>query len=335
MVVCCQLLLKIDYLYYNYEKYLLSPLKPRCLALIEKYLHIISDPVYSVHQSLRWFLWLNWHESTFYPGAAPNDSKCWPIVTSSIQLLAASNCDVTMTDYSRVVSMDALSACNDVESWYVRAKFFRICGAVKWLASDVMINWPRAMCTARNHGNNGFDHNVAVGYHKTWLNWSRATHDAGGFYIVVFLPQRCWSQFVKYMSVPSFQVSFCYGAVNCLASDVMIYWRRATRTRRLHENYLGLMVPCLSWTTMYARVWYWTNYEKSGNLIGSESGLSFVYLQSLLIHFINVCANIYVIWNRKLITSQWATEKTSSFNFFKLFFLFHDPRVSTRGIASI
>ena len=66
------------------------------------------------------------------------------------------------------------------------------------------------------------------------------------------------------------------------------------------------------------------------NLIGSESGLSFVYLQSLLIHFINVCAKIYVIWNRKLITSQWATEKTSSFNFFKLFFFISWPP----GIAS-
>ena len=62
---------------------------------------------------------------------------------------------------------------------HVRAKFFRISGAVKWLASDVMINWPRATCTARNHGNNGFDHNVAAGYHETSrLNWSRATHDA-------------------------------------------------------------------------------------------------------------------------------------------------------------
>ena len=41
------------------------------------------------------------------PITAPKDSKCWPIVTSSIQELAASNCDVTMTDCSRVVSMDA------------------------------------------------------------------------------------------------------------------------------------------------------------------------------------------------------------------------------------
>ena len=54
-----------------------------------------------------WFLWLNWGKSTFYPVTAPNDSKYWPIVTSSIQEPAATNCDVTMTDCSRVVPMDA------------------------------------------------------------------------------------------------------------------------------------------------------------------------------------------------------------------------------------
>ena len=94
-------------LYYDYEKYLLSPLKPKILALIEQYLPNISDPVYSVHQSFMWFLWLNWRKSTFYPLTAPNDSKCWPIVTSSIQEPAASNCDITMTNSSRVVAMDA------------------------------------------------------------------------------------------------------------------------------------------------------------------------------------------------------------------------------------
>ena len=41
--------------------------------------------------------------------------------------------------------------------------FFRIFGAVKCLASDVMINWPRATRKARN---NGFDHNVATGTMK-------------------------------------------------------------------------------------------------------------------------------------------------------------------------
>ena len=53
-------------------------------GLIEQYLPNISDPVYSVHQSFMWFLWLNWRKSTFYPITAPKDSKSWPIVTSSI-----------------------------------------------------------------------------------------------------------------------------------------------------------------------------------------------------------------------------------------------------------
>ena len=100
------------YLYHNYEKYPLSPLKPRFLVLIEQYLPNISDPVYLVHQSFMRFLWLNWGKSTFCPVTAPNDSKCWPIVTSSIQEPAASNCDITMTDCSRVVAMDAF-----LEQW--------------------------------------------------------------------------------------------------------------------------------------------------------------------------------------------------------------------------
>ena len=97
-------------LYYNYEIYPLSPLKLRSLALIEQYLPNISDPVYSVQQSFMWFLWLNWRKSTFYPVTAPNDSKCWPIVTSSIQEPVTSNCDVAMTDCSRVVAMGAFLA---------------------------------------------------------------------------------------------------------------------------------------------------------------------------------------------------------------------------------
>ena len=50
------------------------------------------------------------HNSTFYPFTAPNGSKCWPIVTSSIEEPVASNCDVTMTDSSRLVAMDAFLA---------------------------------------------------------------------------------------------------------------------------------------------------------------------------------------------------------------------------------
>ena len=88
------------------------------LALIEQYLPNISDPVYSVHQSFMWFLWLNWRKSTFYPVTAPTDSKCWPIVTSSIQEPVASNCDVTMTDCSRVVAMDAFLARWCCGQWF-------------------------------------------------------------------------------------------------------------------------------------------------------------------------------------------------------------------------
>ena len=96
--------------YYDCEKYPLSPLKLRFLALIEQYLPNISDPMLnSVHRSFVWFLWLNWCKSTFYPITVPNYSKCWPIMTS-IQELPASNCDITMTDCSRMVSVDAFLA---------------------------------------------------------------------------------------------------------------------------------------------------------------------------------------------------------------------------------
>ena len=87
-------------LYYDYDKYPLSPLKPRFLVLIEQYLPNISDPVYSEHQIIYVIP---------VTVTAPNDSKCWPIVTSSIQEPVASNCDVTMIDYSRVVALDAFS----------------------------------------------------------------------------------------------------------------------------------------------------------------------------------------------------------------------------------
>ena len=98
------------YRYYNYEKYPLSPLKPRSLVPIEQYLPNISEPVYSVPQLFMWFLWLNWRKSTFYPVTAPNDSKRWPIVTSSIKEPVASNCDIAMTDCSLVVATDAFFA---------------------------------------------------------------------------------------------------------------------------------------------------------------------------------------------------------------------------------
>ena len=138
IIILLLLLLLLLLFNYNCEKYPLSPLKPRPLAFIEQYLPNIFDPVHSVHQSFMWFLWLNWRKSTFYPVTAPNDSKYWPIVTSSIQEPAASHCDVTMTDCFRVVSMDAFLA------QFVKTRLCqvmeRICGSVKCLPSD----WQRA-----------------------------------------------------------------------------------------------------------------------------------------------------------------------------------------------
>ena len=131
---------------YNWEKYPLSPVKPRFLALIEQYLPNISDLVYSVHKSFMWLVCLNWRKSAFYPITAPNDSKCWPTVTSAIQELAPSNCDVTMTDCSHVVSMDAFLAqwcwgqCFDefvkdtsVPSFSESMKTWNICQMTSWL----------------------------------------------------------------------------------------------------------------------------------------------------------------------------------------------------------
>ena len=79
-----------------------------------------------------------------------------------------------MTDCARMVAMDAFLAqwcwgqlCNDFVKDTSGAKFFKImekiCEAVKCSASDVMINWQRAMRTPRN---NGFDQNVARGIMK-------------------------------------------------------------------------------------------------------------------------------------------------------------------------
>ena len=119
------------YLYYNYEKYPPSPLKPRFLVLIKQYLPNISDPVYSVHQSFMWFLWLNWRKSTFYPVTAPNDSKSWAIVTSSIQEPAASNCDATMTDSSRMVAMDAFYLRPVLAFGYCRCLRVSVCLCVR------------------------------------------------------------------------------------------------------------------------------------------------------------------------------------------------------------
>ena len=207
-----------------------------------------------------WFLWLNWRKSTFYPVTAPNDSKCWPIVTSSIQKPVASNCDVTMTDCSHVVAMDAFLA-----QWcwgqFVKDTFFNIimimkniCEAVKCLASDIMINWQRTMRTARN---NGFDQIVAAGYHEnlnvmiklvkgnTRREYNGFGHIARVVSIVVFLAHWCWSQFVNTRLCQVIPVSLRY-------RNVTVDWPRAWQPCRTHGT-MHLM-NC-------ARVWYmyWTN----------------------------------------------------------------------------
>ena len=56
----------------------------------------------------------------FIPSVLPNDSKFWPIVTSLIQGLDVSNCDVTMTDCSRVVSMDIFLAQWCWGQWFIQ-----------------------------------------------------------------------------------------------------------------------------------------------------------------------------------------------------------------------
>ena len=56
---CC------GYHYCNCEKNV-SPLKLRCLVLIEQYLLNISGPVYSVHRLFMWLMCLKWHKSIFH-----------------------------------------------------------------------------------------------------------------------------------------------------------------------------------------------------------------------------------------------------------------------------
>ena len=161
--------------------------------------------------------------------------------------------------------------------------------------------------------------------------------------MVVFLSQLCWSQFVNTRLCQAFQVSLCYRK-NLWSRELFGKWRHNRLAKGNPHRVNNAFGDKAAWelsrthATMplmnCARVWYRTDQE-SGNLIGREPGLSFVYLQSLLISLINVCANIYVIWNKKLITAQLLTENASYFNLFVyLFFYSLTPRVSTRGIAS-
>ena len=85
-------------LYYNYEKYPLSPLKPRGLALLSWHVPYNWGSGNSVHQS---FLSLYWRKSTILPlPGADIFSKLTAIVTSYTHGSAASYCDVTMAHCS-------------------------------------------------------------------------------------------------------------------------------------------------------------------------------------------------------------------------------------------
>ena len=94
-------------IYYNCEKYPPSPVKPRCLVLIEQYLPNILAPCIWCSDRLCDSCALSDINQHFIPSLLPVISKCWPIVTSSTHEPTAGNCDVTMTDCSRGVSMDA------------------------------------------------------------------------------------------------------------------------------------------------------------------------------------------------------------------------------------
>ena len=115
-----------------------------------------------------------------------------------------------------------------------------------------------------------------------------------------------------------------------------LYWLAKGNAHRVNNGFSDKAAWELSHTNATmplmncARVWYRTDQE-SGNLIGREPGLSFVYLQSLLISLIKICVTIYVIWNRKLITAQLSTENTSCFNFFVYFFFNSVPPVFQHG----
>ena len=175
---------------------------------------------------------------------------------------------------------------------------------------------------------------------NAWCEYNGFDHIARVVSIVVFLSQLCWSQFVNTRLCQVFKVSLYYRK-NLWSRELFGKWRHnwlaKGNAHRVNNGFSDKAAWELSHTnaTMSlmncARVWYRTDQE-SGNLIGREPGLSFVYLQNLLISLIKICVNIYVIWNRKLITAQLSTENTSCFNFFVYFFF---NRVSTRGIASI
>ena len=196
----------------------------------------------------------------------------------------------------------------------------RICGAVNCLASTGQGS------RTRGANINGFDHIARV------------------VSMVVFLSQLCWSQFVNTRLCQAFQASLCYRK-NLWSRELFGKWRHNRLAKGNAHRVNNAFGDKAAWelsrthATMplmnCARVWYRTDQE-SGNLIGREPELSFVYLQSLLISLINVCANIYVIWNKKN-SSQYSCRPRTLLTLICLFIFFFyslTHRVLTRGIAS-
>ena len=110
----------------------LSPLKPRCLVLIDQYLSNITANMYLVHQSFMWFMCLK--------GLLQMISKCWPIVTSWTwdghwQLWSHNDRLFSRGFYGRFLITMA-------EPSFIME---RLCGSINCLASEVIINWQRVI----------------------------------------------------------------------------------------------------------------------------------------------------------------------------------------------
>ena len=107
-----------------------------------------------------WFLWLNGRKSAFYPATAQDCFTVWIIVYLLWHHRYMKQPPAIVTSQWPIVPVCALwmlSHHNGVEvsdlSRYVpsfsRFIIERICGAANCLASDAIINWPRATHTAR------------------------------------------------------------------------------------------------------------------------------------------------------------------------------------------
>ena len=143
----------------NCEKYLLSLLKPGCLALLEQRIPNISGFVCLVHQSFMWFPWLNLRKSTCCSVTALDDFKIfttvdqlwrhrytrWPlaIVTSQWPIVPMRFL-WTLTSQFRKEFVQ-LTSVPSFSSFIIEIT----CGAVNCLANDVIVNWPKARRTAQ------------------------------------------------------------------------------------------------------------------------------------------------------------------------------------------